>query len=658
MKETSNFSEKASALAEATPDAVQTCFLFFSGAACFIAIFFTFHTPAPLDGYALYSLLLLAGIFCGALTATPNVGNPFRKIALAPALFFSFCLALGSYRLSHFSVWLHEERQAAAALGYGLSIVRRAAFTQTPLSYYFTALNISLAGMTEIGLRLFPCFFYAGSAWLFLELLGKLRITSIVKWVFAFTYALNPWMIRYAQEGRPYSCALFCGMLWAHAFLGFLHPPKPSAPRPWLALFTATLLFFLSIGFQPLIMVAACSAAAALFLFIGGSARKAWQLLAAPALALVLLAPLLYLMQSISKAFLNDTLPFAELEISGRGLLKLYAHARDLLSWLLFLLPSCALLACLPGPARARRFRPAQGYVLEFALLSGLLFVALFWLSFTLLVRFPLSSRYYLLAYPLALTALALSVDPLILILSAATPKGLALWCVRGAFALLLLLPEAWQLPALYFEGAFMRSNVDARALFQFLRDRGAPGDLAYVIPFNEPSQWEQVGFLGAEFYYPKKQPVKLTSLWAQHGALSVTDLILADLQQPPPRHIFIMLSPSWGLSAGQWAYFEAIPEVTIFKAQGLLLFQVPVRGTFTAALEGFLRQLIMAPNEQGRGYRAFDILLALAEREGNAGKCSTYLRGLQSLPGNQEKLVGLKSKHEKKCAALLSRSN
>lgn len=633
-----------------------TLFLF-SLFSFFCAAFYTFHPRYELDGYALYALLAIALATCAAgasLFAKKNEvrGEPFpEKAILYSLIIFFIALGFGLYRIDVFSIWLDEEIQADATKGIA-SIARGASFTQMPLSYYFTALNISWLGLNEWGLRVIPCLFYAASCSLFSLLIKALCSSRAIQLLAPIIFLLNPWMIHYAQEGRPYALLIFCGVLWLHMVRNFLTSDyEQDLARNALALFSSTLFFFLSIAFQPIVLAISVLPVLAL------AARKAaWfkktAVFGSVTLASILLAaPLVHLSRISSITYLQPALNWRAISPSTISLSGFFLLVDELfrfpgIIWAL----AAAIILVFAGKKwlRGEAMSPKEE-VLLFCLSACVCFATFFWALFFLLVRYDLHTRYFMIAYPLGLVTICVSLDYAITRLPENLGvKGLKL-ALQAGLPLLLMLSEIRDIPFVYNSTAFDRLNDNHRSMYEYLKLAGREGDVAYFLPVQSPYiDWEQTGFTVSQFYYADGSPVALANHWKVPAKTTTADLILKDLREKKPGQIFIIYPDT------RWV--RSLFNTGPVQLNSFLIHRVKVNGSMSEALTAYFSKVVNEAPDKETIFRIYDILLHLAEFDGDAARCGSYLKEMAQIKSSAVKLVEIYRYHQSRCSDIQPR--
>lgn len=629
----------------------------FSALTFLCVVFYTFHSRYILGFQEIYVLgIVFLAALCSAgalLASSPRKTAEFEWKELAlPALIFLFGLALGLYRLDAFSLWLDEELQGFAARNWpGSSIVRRAAANQQlPLGYYFTTLNLDLLGGNEWGLRLFSCFFAAGSGVLFYRLAKRTCQNAMIRTVAPFIYLLGPWVIRYAQEGRPYAGILFFGLLWMNAVYELFMSEEEAGhlAGPALTLAACSLLFLFSAAFQPVIFCGTFLAVLGWLVLYPKWRRKTVMFGVVVAFAALAAVPTTLLARNSSLHYFHSAAAWS----AQWQPLKVFS---SLLTYTNLLFQGqAAFLALAIAFAPFVLGRPSRHHNGPLWIgLAGCLVFGLFFLApFFLLINYPIFARYYLIAYPLGLLVICSYFDHLSSFFDKGRDRYL-MWGWQAIFLAALVAPQLRSLPEVYHSRKFDHWNVDYKSIFHAFREHGRPGDVGYVIPYISPGSWEQGGFLTTLYYYRENSPVKVTENWEVGFGKTVSDLIYADLSPPKPQAVFLAFTDLRGAEQPIWQYCADFPDADPFQGELYALCRVPVKGRLSSTLEAFFSGLVRALPEKEKTYRMFDILLYLAEYEKNPAKCRSYLSELKKLGPQYELIRKIVQTHESRCQAL-----
>lgn len=170
------------------------------------------------------------------------MGQYSRKLLVAVfGLVFIAALALRLHGLGAASFWLDEIYQANCASGPISQIWARSPANKPPLDYYIQSITIHGGGPNEFNARFHAAVFGACLVVVF-GLLGLLvggrRFAAILV---SLTLSL-PILIRFSQEGRPYSLLLFSETLFLLFLWRMLLGENPGDSRWWSKLTVAAIL--------------------------------------------------------------------------------------------------------------------------------------------------------------------------------------------------------------------------------------------------------------------------------------------------------------------------------------------------------------------------------------------------------------------------------
>lgn len=202
---------------------------------------------------------------------------------------FAVALASRLYGIESRSLWMDEDAQARRVLRGELSldlVARAATQQQPPLDYFAQWFGFELFGVTPLGARVHAAVFGALAVLCFFWFARRVFGYRAPLFFGTALMLLHPTLIYYSQEGRPIACGVLFGILFLSNLHGFLMLPGTLWRRAGRAigLLISTWCFLLSVGMQPVILIAAVALALCPALF----ARRlrswivgAWLILAA-----------------------------------------------------------------------------------------------------------------------------------------------------------------------------------------------------------------------------------------------------------------------------------------------------------------------------------------------------------------------------------------
>lgn len=332
------------------------------------------------------------------------LGTPHGWAALL-VVFFLGALALRIPHLSQASLWLDEVLQIRATGGTLWELWQRYPADKPPLDYFLQWPFLRL-GLAEWQVRLHSCL--AGSlAVVAFAVWGRVAGGAVLGLVLGLLAAANPFLIRFAIEGRPYSLFLLAEVCALAAVTRVAFHPDPPERRHWVGLLGA-FIFCLWTHYLALLGAGLAVALAAAFRW-----RDLWQARQRAWLRPVLLAVAAFLLAAVPLAIKApkgiEGVYFAPYvgRITEQTWLYLGIFACGYDWWQVvptaagFLIAALVLGAALPGgaPRRLRAF-------LALHFLGAFFGIFLFYIS----IDHWMEVRYTLQAFPTALMLAALAI--------------------------------------------------------------------------------------------------------------------------------------------------------------------------------------------------------------------------------------------------------
>lgn len=436
-------------------------------------------------------------------------------------LVFGVALATRLYGIESRSIWMDEDAQARRVLQGELSLdlVQRAATQQQPpIDYFAQYVGLELYGVTPFGARVHAALFGALTVFCFYRFAKRVFSGSAPVFFGTALMLLHPLLIYYSQEGRPIACGVLFGTLFLSNLHGFMLLPGTLWRRAWrgLGLLASTWCFLLSVGLQPVILIAT----AALALFPALFSRKlrfsvagAWLSLAA---AFALAWPVLASVIAQSPQYVERA-PFSER--LTRVLAKLaeppfHAWQVQLGELLAPLWPLVLLLVGLGVWGLVsdfkRRDQPALLMFTAFTALVTLIFPWLLGAVFAALVKYPLKPRYFVTLVPAVVMLLALLLHYAVPIATrlAARSRSAKLAVLATLMAVL-----AW---TAVLQGqatlvGYTRQKQGWGSLYALFKSSERRG-VAYMLDLRPPGKSER-GYYAQRFYYTslETRPIELS---------------------------------------------------------------------------------------------------------------------------------------------------
>lgn len=459
---------------------------------------------------------------------------------------FLVAAAFRFYGISDRCLWLDESVQISGALSSSSVILAAAENGQPPLDYFLTALSLDVFGKTAFAARFFAALSGSLTVPLFFLLLRSAECSRVISQGVALLVLLSPGLLYYSREGRPVSLGVLLTVCYGLTVFSLVKSRfKPAAVA---GLGAITLLYFLVLGFQPVIFSLTACLCAVYFLFWCDFRRPAFLFLVSQGAALLLFLPILLLLKSQSKGNLHS-FSFHQLTQSLQKInvgtwvmqLSLLHGFLPYFMILLLLLP----LGLLHGPKVNRE----RVRLLGVSLLGCLLFPLIFSSVFHLMINWPLAERYYLVySVPIFLTLGLLSEFFKDVFLSAISNLRQGVWLRRiflGVFACGLSL-TLWDYGSLSVAALKRSENSDLRPLYQYFQVYPKAGGVAFLMSFQSLDRWLCYKFLLTEFYYPKARSQRVRLL-AMEDPEDPYDFLKESLRvKPEPPELFFVFMPDF----------------------------------------------------------------------------------------------------------------
>jgi hypothetical protein len=171
------------------------------------------------------------------------------------ALVFGLSFLIRFYNIGHAGLWLDEVLQVKVTTGPFACIWKGAPKNKPPLDYYIQWLFLHGGEAEEWRVRLHACVLGAGAVaamGLCGYAMGGLTLAFVA---LALTFA-NPLMIRFSQDGRPYSLMLFSECLFLAVFWRFLSGDRSPKPSGIIAIALSAILCLWSLYWSAMVCLA------------------------------------------------------------------------------------------------------------------------------------------------------------------------------------------------------------------------------------------------------------------------------------------------------------------------------------------------------------------------------------------------------------------
>lgn len=597
------------------------------------------------EALAIYFLLIaLAGVVV-QWRSLPGEEESAPRYWIVPMLLLALIAAyLRMKDIGTALVWSDEDNQNGLILLRPDTVNVAAWSQQPPIFYYLSLLGRKLLGNSPFGLRFFSALLGSAAVPAFYLFLLRLSRHALLAFAGAFALALNPWAVSYSIEAKPYACGMFFAVVFLHCSREFYLGQGPRRAAIWML---SALLLLLSIGFQSMILVAAVGGGILLFP-PERSLRQAAACAAILAAAALLFLPFLLNTIANENGFLR---PRSGLQFA----LGIDENFFPLLGGIASLLWAAALPPMLREKSKAGRFLLAL-------LVALVVFPLLFTSIYHALVDYLLRPRHMLLFLPLALAAITGGLGVLQGWMARRFEHG-AVFLQGVIFALALIYG--------YFSIGVNERAVEYKwlAAYDYLRERGRPGDQAFYFTLNQFDQFSADGFLLTDYYYPPeiRAKVKLSSRWEnmrrQGGVIEEILDSFGDASRPSRIFLFYQNSESQ-VKMGELRYSRTPVEVQAMPKSGGEVW--PFAGTMLTldaragkleAWKGFLEDVDAQEPRAAVKSRLYELLAGIAIYQGKCARAAALLKQLRStpvyehvIPKNSVKLEQLMAAH---CTAI-----
>lgn len=534
------------------------------------------------------------------------------------------------YGIEDRSIWMDEDAQVrrVVAGGFDLGLIDRAATQQQPpIDYYLQYIGIQLFGVTPLGARFHAALLSAATVLLMFLLLRRMLSTWLTVLVGTTLCLLHHTLIFYAHEARPISCGIFFATLQLFVLHAFMLGRRPGWQRAlWGGGLTASsAAFLLSVGFQPMILLAVSSAALTPGLAVRSLRLRvlaAWALIACGVLGAL---PLLARVLAQGSRFLQGARPPVEQlqAVAEQALRPEFASWTDKFSELLTPLWPLTLLAAASGlvglvldfkagggnesEARPSLVSPDERFSLIFLLGVSGLFPWVFDSTFEAIVDYQIKERYYACYIPVLLLTVACLLH-----------FGLR-WFDRirqmrpGGGPLLGFILGSVLVATLALQGnaaaiAYQEPRRDWASLYALFRE--APGrGVAYMVHLVGPKE-KRANYYAQRFYYTRLQPRPVALRKQEHIARDCTNHRGFLLR---PNLYIVVRYDSRKLVRIRKKLEKALPTATFhpFHGTSVLQLQAP-EGQSRQALERAFEALVRHLPKSQDNYRAYTILAEL----------------------------------------------
>ena len=411
-------------------------------------------------------------------------------IPIILVLVFVLSFLIRFYNIGHAGLWLDEVLQVKVTTEPFASIWKDAPKDKPPLDYYIQWLLLRGGEAKEWRVRLHACVLGAAAVvamGMCGYAMGGLTLAFIAM---ALAFA-NPLMVRFSQDGRPYSLMLFSECLFLAVFWRFLSRDRPPKPSGIIAIGLSAILCLWSLYWSAMVCLASLLFGL-VWLLMGRrkgrvsaiiSNRRLW-LVSAVCLALVLLSgvPLIF---RAAKAMNPQFYGTYDVVSWGRGRMYMDIFAMGY-EWTQYVrgagwvMAALALLGSVGWMVRRGRASAAL-----FCLYLFLIFFPGMFLFYRMIDHW-MEVRYVLAALPPLLLLCAMGIETMGDFISGVFEKGVAHRATRAKTTVIILLT----LIMVSFSLGFILANplrwADWRGLAQRLKGESAPPQVVVIGNFCE----------------------------------------------------------------------------------------------------------------------------------------------------------------------------
>lgn len=226
------------------------------------AVQFISFGKQTLTFFDLYSFLLIA-LPAGYLlftqepsefTSEPNfTGKDYAVIGL----FFLANLGLHIYGLERFSLWFDELSQLHRATNFPF-VEASGLHMQPPLDYILQKFMIVTFGVSDATIRLNTVLCSVVASTLLFALLKRITGSYLISVLLSCLVIFEAWFFKFSFDARPIGLGYLTLVLFLISFINILKPEATSLKKTeFRQIMCAALLFILSIGYQPILIISA-----------------------------------------------------------------------------------------------------------------------------------------------------------------------------------------------------------------------------------------------------------------------------------------------------------------------------------------------------------------------------------------------------------------
>jgi hypothetical protein len=536
---------------------------------------------------------------------------------------------------------MDEDLQAGRSIqvAFDSTLINKAAQQQQPpLDYYAQGICFKILGVTPFAARIHSVFFGTFATVIFSLLLIHLfeRKLTVILGIVAF--ATNPYLIRYAQEGRPISCSIFFGTLYLYLIVTriLVVRRKHSCWSTFLLFFTTQFCFLLSVGFQPIVYIATSSLTLLPLLLYRKYRLSIGIHFVGTVAAFVAALPILLRTIIGGRQLLNET------HIPGL-FVKLFANfwwpkpqaalekITSISGYTLFLWGIIIVIG-LMGIFLTRsldRSDSNQRVLTAYVSAFFCMFLFLFDIMFYSLISYRVTLRYYMVITPVFILLGVLFWDWGANLFSFMQIRICKANVVRYLFILLFVLLNFVQIYETFRIVYFKQENEGWRELYSLFNDNRDISARAYMMNLTRIDRYHPY-FFSQRFYYTESpRPVAL------FDADKIPQHILSKSFLAKTKKVFVCTM--YGNNKIKNDYFKSLSYVKVHSFTALSAIEVEKRDDLRAQLITVFRLFGNKASVKEDNYKLFSILFELEYQDGN----------LQGMNANLQKLISMDKRNK-----------
>jgi hypothetical protein len=492
---------------------------------------------------------------------------------------FLLCIGVHYLHLERNSLWLDEYTQMQYSLeNLHISGIIQGAATeqQPPLDYYLSAFSGSIIPGHILGYRLHNIIFLSAAAALMaIFIWGRTRNFFYVSLGVAL-FVFHPTLYFYATEARPYGLGVF----WGIAFFISLLELDPSKKESFRRHFIIQIIFVLSIGLQPQVLM---MSAFLTLLFTNGIKKiTPWWYLWISSLTAFLFIPFFYYLYTLAEAANQFQKSFSNSFFDSFNLTTFYDYLGSIHSFGFFYI----YLLLIPLVFKK---------VNKLTLVFSVVFVALFYSVYFSTITWFFSEKYIVAFIPLLIFIICEVLELTEQFISTYSQKAKII--LRGALLCQLLFLIFNTTTRIHQN--FEEYRVDWKGFYENLSPMLASGDQVQILTLNNTYEWRMSYFIGMKVYAdPIKQDQFVPPLWIEG-----TDDIYPDLEKftASENNALYLLSPKkWSQDNINPGVLKESKDLEVLTINGVRIFKIMGVGSAWDRINYFASAILAKyPNEE-----------------------------------------------------------